>query len=162
VPVAQRLAPLGFVVAVPLATPQDPFRGAAHETSVPVPDPKHDHDHEPSVFTATVVSVPVAQRLAVGIVVTPTPAADPQVPLIEGEGATQIGLSAPPFIPKHDHDHEPSGFEATVVAFPVAQRLAVGVKTELTPAAIPQDPSTKGAEQEAVNPPPAPTQVHDH
>lgn len=80
--------------------------------------------------------------MVVGAVVTLTPFAEPQTPLIGGGGgavfeAEQLAV-VPPLLPVQDQAHGP--VPVTVCAVPVWQRLVVGIVATVVPFAAPQVP----------------------
>lgn len=89
-----------MVFVFPFADPQVPFSGALQAGLLAPPFPLHVQVQEPPVTTVTAEAVPVAQRFVVGAVVTPTPLAVPQEPVVYG---AEHDIVVPPKYPVHDH-----------------------------------------------------------
>jgi hypothetical protein len=161
-PVVHRLLEGAELTATPLALPHEPLISSCAEQLAVVPPllPAHVHDHGPVPLTAE--AVPVLQRFTVGALLTATPLAAPHTPLIGGtsRGAEQLAV-VPPLLPAHVYDHGP--LPVTVDAVPALQRFAAGAPLTATPLAGPQEPLiSRKAEQEAVDPPFDPAQLHVH
>jgi hypothetical protein len=167
-PAVQRLVVGAVVTATPFAEPQSPLTatdcsGALHEELVPPLLPSHIQAQGPD--PVTVVAAPAVQRLVVGAIVTATPFAEPQTPLMATDCSGALHEEfVPPLLPSHIQAQGPD--PVTVVAAPAVQRLVVGAVVTATPFAGPQTPLTaveaSGAEQDAVVPPFLPTQLQSH
>ncbi len=145
------------VAAEPLADPHAPlvFSGAEHESVVPPFVPVQLHVHPP--VPETVVAVPELHKFVVGLVVTPTPSAEPQEPLVFFIALHEAVV--PPFVPTQVQFHGP--VPVTAEAVPTEHSPVVGAEVYATPLAAPQAPLPfSGAEHERLVPPAE--QVHDH
>ena len=110
--------------------------GAEHNAVLPRLLPAHVQFHGPEPVTAE--GRPVVQRPLDGVLLTATPLAKPQEPLIR-TGAWHCAV-VPPLLPLQDQVHGP--LPVTAEAAPALQRLVVGALVRSAPFEDPQTPFT--------------------
>lgn len=124
----------------------------------PPPDPLQDHVYVVA-FVVTAVDVPALQRFVAGAVVNVPPFDVPHDPFTAHDGFT---MEQDAFVPPP----EPLQFQVRVVPHAVRPLSDAEVPEVQAPAVPEQAPLTtaasKGAEQDAVLPPPVPVQLQFH